>query len=102
VTQCGDLIQISKTWPPHSVRDPFGYYRNNTVNSRALIETATECGVGNCIFSSTAAVYRNPAVPVPTAEVALRWSKLMTEMMRRDASASSGLMDAGKVRRALY
>src|SRR5262245_49525628 len=25
---------------PDSVRDPLGYYRNNTVNSRALIETA--------------------------------------------------------------
>ncbi len=25
---------------PDSVRDPLGYYRNNTVNSRALIECA--------------------------------------------------------------
>jgi UDP-glucose 4-epimerase len=25
---------------PDSVRDPLGYYKNNTVNSRALIETA--------------------------------------------------------------
>ena len=27
---------------PDSVRDPLGYYRNNTVNSRALIECAIE------------------------------------------------------------
>src|SRR5262249_24123143 len=30
---------------PDSVRDPLGYYRNNTVNSRALIETAVTGGV---------------------------------------------------------
>ena len=27
---------------PDSVRDPLGYYRNNTVNSRALIEIAVK------------------------------------------------------------
>src|SRR6195256_424089 len=27
---------------PDSVADPLGYYRNNTVNSRALIETAVK------------------------------------------------------------
>src|SRR5215213_8530593 len=46
---------------PDSVRDPLGYYRNNTANSRALIETAIEEGVRHFIFSSTAAVYGNPA-----------------------------------------
>ena len=50
---------------PDSVTDPLGYYRNNTVNSRALIETAIRGGVRHFIFSSTAAVYGNPArVPV--------------------------------------
>ena len=29
---------------PDSVRDPLGYYRNNTANSRALIDTAVKCG----------------------------------------------------------
>src|SRR6202451_1649091 len=46
---------------PDSVADPLGYYRNNTVNSRALIETAIKGGVRHFIFSSTAAVYGNPA-----------------------------------------
>src|ERR1700752_1736288 len=45
---------------PDSVADPLGYYRNNTVNSRALIETAVKSGVRHFIFSSTAAVYGNP------------------------------------------
>jgi UDP-glucose 4-epimerase len=45
---------------PDSVRDPLGYYSNNTVNSRALIETAVKAGLRHFIFSSTAAVYGNP------------------------------------------
>ena len=63
---------------PDSVADPLGYYRNNTVNSRALIETAVKAGVRHFIFSSTAAVYGNPrAIPVDEddrhdADVALR------------------------------
>ena len=77
---------------PDSVRDPLRYYRNNTVNSRALIETAIECGIRHFIFSSTAAVYGDPAtVPVdentPTLPISpYGWSKLMTEIMLRDAS----------------
>src|SRR5262249_19121328 len=43
-----------------SVRDPLGYYRNNTMNSRELIETAVKEGVCHFVFSSTAAVYGNP------------------------------------------
>jgi UDP-glucose 4-epimerase len=50
---------------PNSVRDPLGYYRNNTVNSRALIESAVRNGIRHFVFSSTAAVYGNPvAVPI--------------------------------------
>ncbi len=42
---------------PESVADPLGYYLNNTVKSRALIEAAVRGGVEHFIFSSTAAVY---------------------------------------------
>jgi UDP-glucose 4-epimerase len=82
---------------PDSVRDPLGYYRNNTVNSRALIECAIEHGVRHFIFSSTAAVYGNPVeIPVreeaPTVPISpYGWSKLMTEIMLRDASHAHGL-----------
>jgi len=82
---------------PDSVSDPLGYYRNNTVNSRALIECAVKGGVKHFIFSSTAAVYGNPAkVPIaeddPTAPMSpYGSSKLMTEIMLRDAGAAHGL-----------
>ena len=50
---------------PESVRDPLAYYRNNTMNTRALIECAVNNGVRHFIFSSTAAVYGNPTeIPV--------------------------------------
>ena len=82
---------------PESMKDPLGYYGNNTANSRALIEAAVKGGVRHFIFSSTAAVYGNP-VRVPVAEddptVPLSpygWSKLMTEIMLRDAGAAHGL-----------
>jgi UDP-glucose 4-epimerase len=85
---------------PDSVRDPLGYYRNNTVNSRALVECAIEHGVRHFIFSSTAAVYGNPVeIPVredaPTMPISpYGWSKLMTEIMLRDASSAHGLSHA--------
>src|SRR5262249_53722994 len=82
---------------PDSVKDPLGYYKNNTVNSRALIETAVQNDVRHFIFSSTCAVYGNPArVPVtedtpPEPISPYGWSKLMTEIMLRDASTAHDL-----------
>jgi UDP-glucose 4-epimerase len=82
---------------PDSVSDPLGYYRNNTVNSRALMETAVETGVRNFIFSSTAAVYGDPVkVPVAEDDATIPMSpygssKLMTEIMLRDAGLAHGL-----------
>ncbi len=82
---------------PESVRDPLGYYRNNTINSRSLMETAIKSGVRHFIFSSTAAVYGDPE-RVPVAEDAplnpvspYGWSKLMTEVMLRDCAVAHGL-----------
>jgi UDP-glucose 4-epimerase len=82
---------------PESVKNPLGYYLNNTANSRSLIEAAVKGGVRHFIFSSTAAVYGNPArMPIseddPTVPTSpYGWSKLMTEIMLRDASAAHGL-----------
>ncbi len=82
---------------PDSVADPLGYYRNNTVNSRALLECAVKGGVRQFIFSSTAAVYGNPdKVPIgeddPVAPMSpYGSSKLMTEIMLRDTGIAHGL-----------
>jgi UDP-glucose 4-epimerase len=87
----------ASTVVPESVAEPLAYYRNNTVNSRALIETAIKGGVKHFIFSSTAAVYGNPErMPVkeeaPTVPMSpYGWSKLMTETMLRDAGFAHGL-----------
>ncbi len=77
---------------PESVVDPLGYYENNTVKSRSLIEVAINTEVKNFIFSSTAAVYGMPKSPM-VSETDLTdpispygSSKLMTEMMLRDTS----------------
>jgi len=77
---------------PESVADPLGYYNNNTVKSRALMEAAVATGIRHFIFSSTAAVYGNPlenpvsetATPAPMSPYG--WSKLMTEVMLADAA----------------
>ncbi len=81
---------------PESVSDPLKYYRNNTANSRTLLEAANKHGVKHVVFSSTAAVYgvladgkaseqtaTNPINPYGT-------SKLMTEWMLRDLAAAGG------------
>lgn len=82
---------------PDSVADPLGYYNNNTVKSRALMEVAVATCVKHFIFSSTAAVYGNPAVnpvgedaaPAPMSPYGS--SKLMTEIMLADTSRAHGL-----------
>jgi UDP-glucose 4-epimerase len=82
---------------PESVSDPLRYYRNNTVHSRALIESAVRGGVNHFIFSSTAAVYGDPArVPVSENDATqpvspYGSSKLMTEIMLRDAGHAHDL-----------
>jgi UDP-glucose 4-epimerase len=82
---------------PDSVSDPLGYYLNNTVKSRTLMECAVKAGIPRFIFSSTAAVYGNPltqpvfeeAAPAPISPYGR--SKLMTEWMLQDADFAHGL-----------
>ena len=79
---------------PESVANPLKYYRNNTANSRTLIEAAVADGVCHFIFSSTAATYGVPdESPVrettPTVPInPYGMSKLMTEIMLRDTAAA--------------
>jgi UDP-glucose 4-epimerase len=82
---------------PDSVRDPLGYYRNNTLNTCNLLDVAIANGVKHFIFSSTAAVYGN-AERVPVREDDQKdpispygTSKLMSEIMLRDAAIAHAL-----------
>ena len=82
---------------PESMRDPLGYYRNNTMTTRNLLSAAVRHNVKRFIFSSTAAVYGNPEhVPVPEHAPTRPTSpygssKLMTEIMLHDVAAAHGL-----------
>ena len=75
-----------------SVADPLGYYENNVVKSRALVQSCIEADVRQFIFSSTSTVYAEDAVQ-PLAEDERKGpispyarSKLMTEWMLEDVA----------------
>ena len=78
---------------PESVANPLKYYRNNTANTRTLLECCVAAGVQHFVFSSTAAVYGIPesgAADEETLTVPINpygWSKLMSEWMLRDIAA---------------
>src|SRR6266700_465627 len=79
---------------PDSMRDPLGYYRNNFMTARNLLNVAVKRGINRFIFSSTAAVYGNPdLVPVPEHAPTRPLSpygssKLMTEIMLHDVASA--------------
>ena len=82
---------------PESVAEPLKYYANNTCSTRSLLECCVEAGVEHFVFSSTAAVYGMPpggvaAEDSPTVPInPYGTSKLMSETMLRDVSASTSL-----------
>lgn len=80
---------------PESVSRPLEYYQNNTLNSHFLLTLCQKYKVNKFIFSSTAAVYGTPENGVCSEETPTHPinpygdSKLMTEHMLKDFSASS-------------
>jgi UDP-glucose 4-epimerase len=82
---------------PDSMRDPLGYYRNNTMTTRSLLNAVIKNGIDRFIFSSTAAVYGNPdLVPVPETAPTRPLSpygssKLMAEIMLHDVAMAHGM-----------
>ncbi|MEO1201374.1 MAG: UDP-glucose 4-epimerase GalE [Pseudomonadota bacterium] len=86
----------ANTVVPESVADPLKYYRNNTCNSRTLLDASQRHGVEHFVFSSTAAVYGIPdggrasedSTPAPINPYGT--SKLMTEWMLRDLATAGG------------
>lgn len=82
---------------PESVAKPLEYYKNNTANTRSLLDASVNAGVRHFIFSSTAATYGIPA-SVPITEDAPKapinpygMSKLMSEFMLADVARAHPL-----------
>jgi UDP-glucose 4-epimerase len=110
---CGDVALLSEimsrhrveavvhfagsTIIPESIERPLHYYRNNTANTRSVIEAAVDHNVRHVIFSSSAAVYGNPSeIPVTEDSTTLPVtpygrSKLMAEQMLVDTGRAHGL-----------
>jgi len=82
---------------PESVARPLDYYDTNTARARVLLEACRRARVQHFVFSSTAAVYGDPAGGVadestpPAPRNPSARSKLMTEWMLRDVSAVTDL-----------
>ncbi len=82
---------------PESISLPMKYYRNNTINTAGLIDTAVRHGVKYFIFSSTAAVYGEPNNAIvsehsPTQPInPYGWSKLMSEQILKDSAAAGDM-----------
>lgn len=80
---------------PESVENPLKYYRNNTANTRNLLECCQRHGIEHFVFSSTAAVYGEPVDPLITEQSPTQpinpygMSKLMSEIMLRDLGHAS-------------
>ncbi len=77
---------------PESVSEPLKYYRNNTLNTTTLVDLCLEHGIRSFVFSSTAAVYGEPAEGVVSESSLLvpinpyGWSKLMSERVLLDTA----------------
>lgn len=77
-----------------SVSDPLKYYNNNTANTIRLLGAMRNAGIGNLVFSSTAAVYGLPEslpadehsslAPINPYGV----SKMMSELILKDMASA--------------
>jgi UDP-glucose-4-epimerase GalE len=80
-----------------SVREPALYFRNNVVGTLNLLDAMRAANVDKLVFSSTAAVYGDPAyTPIdeahPTRPInPYGWSKLMAERLIAEHCRAHGL-----------
>ncbi|TYP55491.1 UDP-glucose 4-epimerase GalE [Thermosediminibacter litoriperuensis] len=79
---------------PESVQKPLMYYENNTCGALNILKAMRRCGVNKLIFSSTAAVYGEPARMPITEDFPLNpvnpygRSKAAVEAVLKDLSAA--------------
>lgn len=83
-----------------SVAKPGLYWRRNVAESITLFDTLADLGVGNVVFSSSAAVYGDPVeVPIPEEHPKQPTSpygttKMVVEMVLEDLAAAGALQAA--------
>lgn len=87
----------ASTVVPESLAVPLAYYGNNTRNTLGLLELIDRYRIPWYVFSSTAAVYGEPAMATVTEESPLApinpygASKMMSERICQDLAAASAL-----------
>ncbi len=92
VVQLAAAIRVEE-----SVAEPAKYYFNNTVKSLSVFDTCAKAGVHDFVFSSTAAVYGEPAAALIDENVVTApanpygHSKLASEFMLKDIARVSGM-----------
>jgi UDP-glucose-4-epimerase GalE len=80
-----------------SMENPAKYFDNNVTSAHALIAAATDAGVSNFVFSSTASIYGDPDVVPVTEDAEVRCesvyaaTKRMTEQILDWYSTTRGL-----------
>jgi len=80
-----------------SMADPGKYFDNNVTSAHALISAATDAGVSNFVFSSTASIYGDPDIVPVTEDAEVRCesvyaaTKRMTEQILEWYSTTRGL-----------
>jgi UDP-glucose-4-epimerase GalE len=80
-----------------SMEDPSKYFDNNVTSAHALIAAATDAGVSNFVFSSTASIYGDPDIVPVTEDAEVRCesvyaaTKRMTEQILDWYSTTRGL-----------
>ncbi|HEY8587218.1 MAG TPA: UDP-glucose 4-epimerase GalE [Rhodanobacter sp.] len=86
----------ASTVVPESMKNPLGYYANNTRNTLELLERVNRFQVPYMVFSSTAAVYGVPAQAIVDESTPLApinpygASKMMGERMLTDLASAGG------------
>ncbi len=84
-------------WVGESMANPGKYYFNNAANAFRLFDLCAQYAIRHIVFSSTAAVYGQPAVELIDEDQVLApinpygASKLMAERALQDIAAASGL-----------
>lgn len=80
-----------------SVQRPLHTYEQNVTGTAVLLQAMQNAGIGNIVFSSSAAVYGTPDVDIVTEDTAKSpespygESKLIGEWMLRDQAVATGL-----------